>query len=123
MKKKLGLFNKLMYWTNLVVALLLLISFVLPYIPPQRFPTLSLLSLAVFPLIIINSLFVLYWIFKLKLKVLISTSILLITHFHFGSFIHFILVNVHKMHPTNLIFLMMLPIISLPNAFSKRFQI
>ena len=89
MKKKLGLFNKLIYWINLLVAFILLISFVLPYIPPQRFPTLSLLSLAVFPLIIINFLFVIYWIFKLKLKVLISASILLIAHFHFGSFIQF----------------------------------
>ncbi len=87
--KKLGLFNKMIYWINLVVAFLLLISFVLPFIPPQRFPTLSLLSLAVSPLIIINSLFVLYWIFKLKMKVLVSLSLLLIAHFHFGSFIQF----------------------------------
>jgi len=89
MKKKSGLFNKLIYWVNLLVAILLLISFVLPYVPPQRFPTLSLLSLAVFPLIIINFLFVIYWIFKLKLKLLLSAFILVIAHFHFGSFIQF----------------------------------
>jgi len=89
MKKKLGLFNKIIYWINLLVAFLLLISFLLPYIPPQRFPTLSLLSLAVSPLIIINSLFVLYWTFKLKLNGFLSASLLLIAHFHFGSFIQF----------------------------------
>lgn len=89
MKKKLGLFNKMIHWINLVVAFLLLISFVLPYIPPQRFPTLSLLSLAVSPLIIINGIFVIYWIFKLKKKFLLSFSVLLIAHFHFGPFIQF----------------------------------
>ncbi len=87
--KKLGLLNKLLFWINLVVAFLLLISFVLPYIPPLRFPTISLLSLVVSPLIVFNSLFVLYWLFKLKKNIFLSISVLVIAHFHFGSFIQF----------------------------------
>ncbi len=89
MKKKLGLFNSVLYWINLVVAFLLLISFALPYIPPKSFPTISLLSLAVSPLIILNFLFVLYWLFKLKLKIVYSLIVLLIAHFHFGSFFQY----------------------------------
>jgi len=88
-KKKLGLFNRIVYWINLVVAFLLVVSFLLPYIPPKNFPTISLLSLVVFPLIIINSLFVLYWLFKLKLKIVVSLLVLIVAHFHFGSFFQF----------------------------------
>ncbi len=89
MQKKLGLIDRIVYWINLIVAFLLLISFVLPYVPPRSFPTLSILSLAVSPLIIINTLFVLYWLIKLKLRILLSLSVLLIAHFHFGSFFQF----------------------------------
>jgi len=85
-KKKLGLFNRILYWINLVVAFLLLISFALPYIPPKSFPSISLLSLVVSPLIILNLLFVLYWLFKLKRKIIYSLVVLVIAHFHFGSF-------------------------------------
>lgn len=84
--KKVGLFNKIIYWINLVVAFLLVVSFVIPYIPPKSFPTLALVSLVVSPLIIINSLFVLYWIFKLKTKIVVSLVVLIIAYFHFGSF-------------------------------------
>ena len=86
MKKKLGLFNSILYWINLLVVFLLLVSFALPFIPPKSFPTISLLSLVVYPLIILNLLFVIYWLYKLKLKIVYSLVVLIIAHFHFGSF-------------------------------------
>ena len=89
MIKKLGLFDRILYWINLVVAFLLVVSFILPYVPPKSFPAISLLSLAVFPLLILNFLFVLYWFFKLKRKIIISLIVLIIAHFHFGSFFQF----------------------------------
>ncbi len=89
MQKKLGLINRIIYWINLVVVFLLVVSFILPYIPPKSFPTISLLSLAVFPLLIVNLLFVLYWLFKLKMKIVVSLLVLIIAHFHFGSFFQF----------------------------------
>ncbi len=89
MKKKLGLFNRILYWINLVVAFLLVVCFILPFIPPKSFPTISLLSLAVFPLLILNFSFVIYWLFKLKQKIVISLIVLIIAHFHFGSFFQF----------------------------------
>ena len=84
--KKLGLIGKIIYGNNIVFALLLLVSFVLPYIPPEQYPNISLLSLAVSPLIVINVLFALYWLFKLKKKLILSFSVLLFAYFHFGSF-------------------------------------
>ncbi|MFK5981544.1 MAG: endonuclease/exonuclease/phosphatase family protein [Flavobacteriaceae bacterium] len=89
MTKKLGLFNKLIYWINIVVALLLLVSFVLPFVPPNKYPNISLLSLAVSPLIIINIIFIIYWVFKLKSKVILSLIVVVFAYFHFGSFFKF----------------------------------
>lgn len=86
MNKKLGLLSRVIYGINILVALLLLVSFILPFMAPNRFPNLSLLSLAVSPLIVINFLFVVYWLFKLKRYMLISLSVILIAYFHFGSF-------------------------------------
>ncbi len=89
MQKKLGLINRIIYWINLIVVFLLIISFILPFVPPKSFPTISLLSLIVSPLLIINLLFVLYWLFKLKLNILVSLIVLIISHFIFGSFFQF----------------------------------
>ena len=89
MSKKLGILNKVIYWSNIIVAILLFVSFILPFIPPKKFPNLSLLSLAVSPLIVINFLFVAYWLFKLKKFVLISLSVIVIAYFYFGSFYKF----------------------------------
>ena len=54
MSKKLGLLNRVIYWINISAALFLFVSFIAPYLPPKKFPNLSLLSLAVSPLIVIN---------------------------------------------------------------------
>ena len=89
MQKKLGLINRIIYWVNLVVAFLLVVSFILPFVPPKSFPTISLLSLVVSPLLIINLLFVLYWLFKLKLNLVVSLIVLIVSHFVFGSFFQF----------------------------------
>ena len=78
-----------MYWINIVAAILLVVLFVLPYIPPKQFPTLSLLSLAVSPLIIINIFFVVYWLVQLKKRLLLSLLVMIIAHFHFNSFFEF----------------------------------
>ncbi|WP_100803515.1 endonuclease/exonuclease/phosphatase family protein [Ulvibacter sp. MAR_2010_11] len=85
--KKLGFFNKLLFWGNSLVVFLLLISFVLPYLPPKSFPTLSLLSLAVSPLLLVNILFALYWLVRWKRLALLSILVLTIAYIHFNPFI------------------------------------
>lgn len=102
MGKKLGALNRVIYWVNIIAALLLLVSFILPFIPPKRFSNLSLLSLAVSPLIIINILFVVYWLFKLKKFVLLSLAIIVISYFYFGSFYKFS-TNKNKIESANTI--------------------
>ncbi len=78
--------GKLIYVLNTIVALLLLVSFVLPYLRPSTFPTLSLLSLAVSPLLLVNILFALYWLIRLKRQFLLSFVVLCIAYFHFNPF-------------------------------------
>lgn len=79
-------FNKLIYWGNWLAALLLLVSFVLPYLPPKTFPTLSLLSLVVSLLIIVNIIFALYWAVQFKRNFFISFVVLAISYFYFNVF-------------------------------------
>jgi vancomycin resistance protein VanJ len=77
----------MIFWANVVFALLLLISFVLPFLPPSTFPTLAILSLGVSPLILVNFIFAVYWLFKLKKQFLISALVLIIAYFHFNPFL------------------------------------
>ncbi len=78
--------NKLIYWSNMLAAFLLLISFILPYLPPKTFPTLSLLSLAVSLLIIVNIIFAIYWAIQLRRRFFVSFTVLLISYFYFNVF-------------------------------------
>ncbi|MCB0455091.1 MAG: endonuclease/exonuclease/phosphatase family protein [Aequorivita sp.] len=80
------LVNKFLYWGNLLSAFLLLISFILPYLPPKNFPTLSLLSLVVSLLIILNIFFALYWAIQFRRRFLVSFTVLLISYFYFNVF-------------------------------------
>lgn len=76
--KKVGIFGKLLIVVNTIASFLLLISFVLPYLPPSNFPTLSILSLGVSPLLLLNIIFMVYWIFRFNRMALLSFSVLLI---------------------------------------------
>ena len=81
-----GLINKIIYWINILFAILLVVSFVLPYVPPKSFPSLCLFSLAVSPLIIANIFFVICWLVQLKKRLFLSLLVLIIAIFHFNSF-------------------------------------
>lgn len=76
--KNLSFINKFIFFINSVVATMLLLSFVLPYVPPKTFSILSVLSLAVPILIILNILFVIYWLLKLKKQLLLSLVVLVL---------------------------------------------
>ena len=87
--KKLGLFGKIIYVLNVFVALALLFSFLLPYVPPKSFPKIAALSLLVSPLILINLLFALYWLLRFNRRFLVSVSVLFVSFFYFNSFYKF----------------------------------
>ena len=87
--KKLGLIDKMVFVLNVLAATLLFLSYVLPYLPPKAFSVLSVLSLGVVILILVNFLFCIYWLFRLKRYILVSASVLLIGYVFYGSLYKF----------------------------------
>ena len=87
--RKLKFFEKVMFFFNSVVAFILLLSYVLPLLPPKTFATLSVLGLGVPILIVLNGLFFVYWLVKIKKQLLLSLLILAIGYFIFGSLYKF----------------------------------
>ena len=75
MRKLKGL-EKLIFIINSLMAFALLLAYILPYIEPKKFAFLSVLSLAVPFLIIINILFVIYWLTKVKKQMLVSLFVI-----------------------------------------------
>ena len=84
--KKLSWLNKLVFIVNSLFATVLLLSYLVPFISPKTLPSLALLSLIVPILIIINIIFAVYWLIKLKRQFLLSTLVLLIGFNTLGSF-------------------------------------
>ena len=79
-------FQRVIFWLNLFAAFLMLVAFVLPFLPPSRFPVISILSLGVPVLIIINILFAIFWIILFNRRFLLSFIILTISFFYFNVF-------------------------------------
>ena len=84
--KNLGFLNKIVFWVNVVFATLLLLSYTLPFVFPKSFPSLSVLSLTVPVLILVNILFFLYWLLRLKKQLFLSLVILILGYNHILSF-------------------------------------
>ena len=87
--KKLKFFSKLVFIANSLAAFLLLISYLLPYVPPKSFATLSVLSLGVPLLISINIVFFVYWLLQVKKQMLLSLVVLLLGWNYLGSLYKF----------------------------------
>ncbi|MFK5959638.1 MAG: endonuclease/exonuclease/phosphatase family protein [Lutibacter sp.] len=87
--KKLSLIDKLIAAINSLIATFLLVSFLSYYISPNTLPILSLTSLTTPILIIINLLFIVYWIVKFKKSFLISTVVLLVGFQYITKFYSF----------------------------------
>lgn len=83
--KNLNWFDKFLFLLNLLFAVALLFSYLLPYIPPKTFALLSVLSLGVPMLIIINVIFLIYWLVRLKKQALLSFFVLLLGINHLTS--------------------------------------
>ena len=87
--KKLHVFDKILWFVNRAFAIILLLSYILPFLPPKTFSILSVLSLGVAFLILVNVLFVLYWLLRLKKYVILSSVVLFIGYVSFGSLYKF----------------------------------
>lgn len=84
--KKLSLLDKLLFAINSILAATLLISYLSYFISPNSFSIFSVLSLAVPFLIIINAIFAIYWLIKLKKQFLVSSLVLLIGFQYISKF-------------------------------------
>ena len=87
--KKLSLFDKLVAFVNTILATVLLISFSSHFISPNSISFISVLSLSVPILILLNIVCIIYWIFKFKRQFLISTIVLLIGFQYLTIFYNF----------------------------------
>jgi len=87
--KDLSFVNKIIYMANSIVAMLLLISMVFPYLPPKTFSFLSVINLGVSFLILINALCLVYWLVQRKKQFLTSFIVLTIAYITFGSLYKF----------------------------------
>jgi len=95
------IFGKFLFLLNWVAAFLLIISFILPYLSPSSFPNLSVLSLAVPPLLVINSAFAIYWLVTLRKRFWLSLLVLVIAYFHFDTFLQFSFANEESSNQNN----------------------
>ena len=87
--KRLSFFDKIIFILNSLTALILLVSCMVPFVPADEFPFISVLSLGVPILIAANLLFLLYWLLRRKKQAWLSFSILVLGYFILGSFIGF----------------------------------
>jgi len=78
MKKKNGLFSKFLYFINSIFALLLLLAYVILYIEPEKLGSFAGISLLTPLLILINCVFLVYWILRIKRTFLLSFFVLAI---------------------------------------------
>lgn len=87
--KKLNWIDKLIFFVNSLLAAMLLLSYLLPYLQPESFALLSVLSLAVPVLIILNFLCFLYWLLKVKKQLMLSLFVLLLGYSYLSSLYKF----------------------------------
>jgi endonuclease/exonuclease/phosphatase family metal-dependent hydrolase len=76
--KKLSTIHKFLFILNSIAAIILLLAYLLPFISPKNYPSLSVVSLGVPILIIINILFCIFWLVQLKRPFLLSFLTLLL---------------------------------------------
>lgn len=87
--KGLKLGSKIVFFINSLVAFLLLISYILPYIPPNSFASLSVLSLGMPLLILLNVVFFIFWLLRVKKQMILSLVVLLLGWSYINSMYKF----------------------------------
>jgi hypothetical protein len=78
-----------MFVINSLIAFLLLVSYLLPYISPKDFASLSVLSLGMPLLILFNLIFFIYWLLRVKKQMVLSLIVLLLGWNHINAMYRF----------------------------------
>lgn len=76
--KSLSWFNKFAFFCNIVVTILTILAYVLPFLAPTWFPFLSVLTLILPLFLILNTLFFIYWLTQFKKQMVLSGLVLII---------------------------------------------
>ena len=87
--KKLSFFEQFLFLVNSLIAFLFLFSLTLPYIKPSLFSNITIFSLLTPLIIILNVLFLFFWIARLKRQFILSLAVLLIGNNSVRSFVNF----------------------------------
>ena len=91
--KNLKWFNKIAWILNITLVLLTLLGYLLPSMAPKLFPFLSVLTLILPTLLMLNLVFVVYWLVQLKRQVFLSIIVFLIGYTFFTKFYKFSATN------------------------------
>lgn len=94
--RKLSWFNKIVFVFTVLFCLLTLIGFLLPFLAPKLFPFLSVVTLVLPSLLILNVVLFLYWALQLKKQAIVPFFVLLVGLTSFSRFYKF----THKQEPT-----------------------
>ena len=70
--------SKLMFFLNIVLAVVTFVAYTLPFLAPKDFPFLSVLTLGLPVFLFLNFFFFVYWLLQLKRYVLLSGFVLLL---------------------------------------------
>jgi len=87
--KKRNIIDVLIKWINSLFALFLLLAYAIPYLEPKNIGVLSVLSIFTPMLILINLVFLIYWLIRLKKEITISLLILLLGYKSLGRFYNY----------------------------------
>ncbi|MHB1146210.1 MAG: endonuclease/exonuclease/phosphatase family protein [Lutibacter sp.] len=87
--KNLNLIDKFIFILNSLFSMLLLLSYLNYYISPNTIAFFSLISLIIPVLFVINSLFALYWLIRLKKQIFLSLFVLAIGYQYITKFYTF----------------------------------
>lgn len=77
-KRKLSFFTRLLLILNAVAAISLLIAYLAPVVDPRTFWLVAFFGLAYPPLLLVNGIFIIYWLFRRSKWALISAIAILI---------------------------------------------
>jgi endonuclease/exonuclease/phosphatase family metal-dependent hydrolase len=90
-------FNKFVFTLNIISVFLTIMAYALPFLAPKLFPFLSVLTLVLPLFLILNTLFLCYWLLQLKRQAILSAVILLLGIPFINKFYRFSPVNaVHE---------------------------
>ena len=88
--------SKIMFFFNIVLAVLTFLAYLLPFLAPKAFPFLSVLTLILPFFLILNFFFFVYWLLQFKRYMLLSGLVLLLGITFINRFYKFSETNLPK---------------------------